>query len=118
MKIRIKGNTLRLRLSQTEVSKISSGEIVRDSIEFASSKLAYELVGTNETNVFADFRNNVITVNVPFDIVQNWANTDQVGFEADQELSQDNILHILVEKDFKCAVDRGEDESDLYDPPS
>ncbi|MEM6524814.1 MAG: hypothetical protein AAGF85_09125 [Bacteroidota bacterium] len=118
MKIRIKGNTLRLRLTQTEVSLMLSKGYVQDIIELASSKLAYELVRTNGTDVHADFRDNVITVRVPVDVIHNWGNTELVGFEANQEVSDGKTLSILVEKDFKCRIDRGEDESDLYDPPT
>lgn len=118
MKIRIKGNTLRLRLSQSEVDEVKSEGRTSDSINFGPRKLIYTLQVIDQPAVTASYDGDFIMVNVPAEVSEKWANTDQVGFEAEQPLEDGDKLYILVEKDFQCLNPRrGEDESDLFDNP-
>ena len=118
MKIRIKGNTLRLRLAQSEVALLESDGTVEDQIEFLSTPLKYRLECSDVATTTARYEQHCIAVTVPKPIALHWALTEQVGISATQDLAEDKTLSILIEKDFKCSMDRGEDESDLYDPPS
>ena len=118
MKVRISGNTLRLRLSQTEVNEVGTEGRVSDSIDFGLRKLIYMIQVVDQPEITASYEGDYITVNVPPSIANPWANTDQVGFEADLMLAGGNELYVLVEKDFKCLKPRErEDESDLFDNP-
>ncbi|GAA0890703.1 hypothetical protein GCM10009122_03820 [Fulvivirga kasyanovii] len=118
MKIRIKGNTLRLRLSQSEVDEVKNEGRTSDSIDFGHRKLIYTLQVIDQAEVSASYDGDFIMVNIPPEISENWANTDQVGFEAEQPLEGGDKLYILIEKDFQCLNPRrGEDESDLFDNP-
>lgn len=116
MKIRIKDNTVRLRLSQTEVNELKSNDKVEASIHFPGKKLTYALEKSRLVNLGADYISNKILISVPSDIIDHWVNTDLVGFDSTIRLGNERILQVLVEKDFKCSNDRGEDESDLFDP--
>jgi len=117
MKIRIKGNSLRLRLSQSEIEKVKNEGIVSDSISFGESKLIYSLQSTDSEEIFASFNGEFINVSVPHDIANEWANTDLVSLENNQNLNERGELSILIEKDFQCLVPRNEDESDLFENP-
>lgn len=118
MKIRIKGNTLRLRLSQSEVDEVKNTGRTSDSINFGSRKLIYTLQVIDQPEVTASYDSDFIMVNVPSRVSETWVNTDQVGFEVEQPLEDGEKLYILVEKDFQCLNPRrGEDESDLFDNP-
>lgn len=118
MKIRIKGNTLRLRLSQSEVEDVKNEGRTSDSINFGPRKLIYTLQVIEQEEVTASYDGDFIMVNIPPKISQTWTTTDQVGFDADQALEGGDKLYILVEKDFQCLNPRrGEDESDLFDNP-
>ncbi len=118
MKIRIKGNSLRLRLSQSEVSLISRQGKVVEYIKFPDTTLTYELISHPGNEIEAAYVMNKITVSVPQNILERWSGTDEVGFDSHISINDHESLYILVEKDFKCYVERGEDESDLFDPPS
>ncbi len=115
MKIRINGNTLRLRLSKTDLKNLEVSGTVRQSIGFADSELVYSLTQGDRSQIDATFMSNRIDVQVPKGILENWIATDEVGFDSTLHFAN-NDLYILVEKDFKCSIDRREDESDLFDP--
>ncbi len=115
MKIRIKGDTIRLRLSQTEVDEIAQLKPVIETTHFAASELRYCLTTHEKSATQAVFENNQITVYINCDIAKQWASTDQVGIETDSSVTPS----VLVEKDFQClTVREGEDESDLFTNPN
>ena len=118
MKLRIKGNSLRMRLSQSEVDILASTGSVMDVINFGQAKLTYQLTLAKSNEISAVYHDNVIAINVPQDTGAKWATSDQVGIEEDIDLGDGEVLSILIEKDFKCLTVRpGEDESDLYENP-
>ena len=59
-----------------------------------------------------------IRIEIDQKTVNDWVNTDQVGFEGSFPLENGDKLSILVEKDFKCLTERIEDESDLFPNPN
>lgn len=119
MKIRIKGNSLRLRLSQTEVSTFAeTGEVV-DQIQLTPDVAwQYALVSGNGAHDLAiRYDANKVSVVVPGQQAAAWAGSDQVGLESSIEVG-DAEVRLLVEKDFVCLADRpDEDESDLFANP-
>ena len=119
MKLRIKGNSIRLRLSQREVSDFARNARVEDSISFGNRKLTYALIKLNQAKeILASFENDRIEIGVPAAIADEWTQSEQVGFDAGQKLSGGETLKILVEKDFACLTAReGEDESDAFPHP-
>lgn len=122
MKLRIRGNSLRLRLSKGDVESFWENGFVSDEICFGVSptdKLVYSLEKSSDKKVRADILNGKITVFVPQNVAENWVETDEVGFEAEQVLGDDSRLKIVVEKDFVCLNPReNEDESDNYLHPN
>ncbi|MEL7005241.1 MAG: hypothetical protein AAFN93_21275 [Bacteroidota bacterium] len=119
MKIRIKGNSLRLRLSQSEVKDMIDLGLVEDSINFGSSQLTYRLIKNNTERTSVSFENNVIELSVKSTVISKWLVEQEVGFHEDIQLFDDQHLSVLVEKDFQClTVRKGEDESDLFQNPA
>ena len=120
MKLRILDNSIRLRLSQSEVQQVSEKGLVRGRVRFAGSNaFEYILESSPATvNPEAHMSNNVLTVRVPRMDIRQWADSERVSIDAAQVLSDGERLRILVEKDFRCLSPReGEDESDLYPHP-
>ncbi|MBI1224406.1 MAG: hypothetical protein GC192_04135 [Bacteroidetes bacterium] len=124
MKIRIQGNSIRLRLSQSEVTKFHETGSVSDSISFGGilgAKLSYSLERTDMPDMSATFDNNQISVFVPTELGVRWATSvEEVGMEHLQRVAAiDEALRILVEKDFKCLAERPDaDESDNFPNPN
>lgn len=119
MKIRIKDNSVRLRLSQTEVAKFGESGQFSSAIHFQQASLRYTLKRASCNAVQAKFAQNEITILVPGPVADNWCiNDSEVGFSAEQNTSGQNVVSILVEKDFACLQPREhEDESDNYPNP-
>lgn len=122
MKLRIRGNSLRFRLTQGEVSSLLAKNKVSESVRFSSSeenKLDYSLqVFERAAEPRARFENREILVELPMTVVESWATTDQVGIEYAQPTGDGKRLLIIVEKDFRCLQPRPEeDESDNFPNP-
>jgi hypothetical protein len=112
MKIRIKNNGLRYRLTRSEVTAFAHEGIFKEKVQIGDNSLVYILQRTAEAELSASFKNNIITMLVPENIANEWTNTDQVGFKARQ-----GDTELLVEKDFTCLDDVEEDQSDNYPNP-
>lgn len=113
MKLRIKGNTIRLRLTRTEVAEIGAGREVREVTEFSpTSEFVYRLQSASIEAVAANFNDNCLKINLPQAIAKAWASSNDVGIEATQQQ-----LNIIIEKDFACLSPRGEEDSDTFEHP-
>ena len=116
MKLRIKGNTLRMRLSEPEVDILAKGKSVIDKTEFPTSDLTYKVEPDNSNTV--KFEQGTVRIGLKTEDIDKWSNTDEVGISIESTSRSGNILSILVEKDFKCLTVRPEDESKLYPNPN
>ncbi len=120
MKLRIRDNSVRLRLTRGEVDTIKSEGLVKARTGFPGGReFRYELESSPASVTPAAFlSDNVLTVRLPETVVLAWATTEQVSIRGEQQLQDGDILSILVEKDFACLAPReGEDESDMYPHP-
>ena len=111
MKIRIKGDTIRLRLTQSEVADVADGQTVAETTSLPQPfTYALETSGERIGAAFADGR---MTVNVPHPIAAHWAGAEEVSLRG-----REGAVEILVEKDFACLVPRdGEDDPDAFPNP-
>jgi hypothetical protein len=118
MKIRIKGNSLRYRLTKSEVDQFIATGYVEEKINFGNSNLYYLLKKTDSDHLSASFNNNKITLNFPSSFINKWTDPAQVGFEFYMEIEgSDKPLYLLVEKDFTCLDKTNEDQSDNFPNP-
>lgn len=123
MKLRVRGNSLRLRLGKSEVTCLGHGERVEDAIAFgvsAADRLVYAVVSSDKAQTMvAHFAKNELLVTVPSQLAREWALGEGVGLEAAQPVGDGGTLAILVEKDFACLTPRtGEDDTDAYPNPT
>ncbi len=105
MKLRIQGNSLRLRLSEAEVNQFADTGQVEETILFSpdeTNALRYVLQQTSEKRVSVNFSENVITISIPDTMAQKWTDTDLVGFDDLIDLGNEKQLRIVVEKDLDC----------------
>lgn len=123
MKLRIRGNSLRLRLSRGEVAELAERGRVDDGIAFGSepeARLHYGIVCSDETSVLsARLGSAAIVVTLPTTVARAWAASDDVSLEAEQPIGAGDVLRLLVEKDFACLQPRaGEDDGDAFPNPN
>ena len=120
MKLRIRDNSLRLRLTQTEVQTLRAAGRVTAATAFpggASFEYALECDDAI-SEMSATLHDGNVIVHVPGAMAREWADSDQVSLRSEQSASDGGSLSLLVEKDFACLAPReGEDESDMYPHP-
>lgn len=112
MKIRIKNNGLRYRLTRSEVEAFAHDGFFKEKVQIGDDALTYLLQRATTAELSASFKNNIITMLVPENVADEWTGTDLVGFE-----HKTAKLHLLVEKDFTCLDQVDEDQSDNYPNP-
>lgn len=120
MKLRVRDNSIRLRLTRGEVETVQRDGLVRGRVPFGGGvSFDYVLESSPATvNPEAHMSSNVLTVRLPSNTVDRWAGSDEVSIAAEQVLDGGTPLSILVEKDFACLAPReGEDESDMFEHP-
>ncbi len=118
MKIRIKGNSIRFRLTQSEVKQLSETGSITETTELMGNVFQYQVKLIPEANQLrASYTNHTILLMVPETDGKNWFHTNTVGFEHEMELPNGKKLHLLLEKDFTCLENRAEDQSDNYPNP-
>lgn len=120
MKLRLRENSIRLRLLQGEVKILKETGTVSEKIMFSKSQiLVYTLkVSENMSEIFADFKDQEITIEIPKQTAQDWIQTNLVGLENEQKIDDEKTLKILIEKDFVCLerpLDK--DNADAYPHP-
>ena|ERR1700743_1449745 len=112
MKLRIKHNSIRFRLTQSDVSRLVTIGNLYDSVSFGALALGFAVRSTSGVELSATFTDNVVTLHMPLQMIEELADTDRIGFEANE-----GDLHLLVEKDFTCLENVAEDQSDNYPNP-
>lgn len=122
MKLRISGDSLRLRLSQAELARLADGGAVTETVHFGpepGARLSYELLAVEGApELDAELDDHTIRVRVSAAAVRTLATTEAVGLSVAQPIGADRTLTILVEKDFRCLVPRpGEDMTDAFPRP-
>lgn len=120
MKLRIRDNSVRLRLTRGEVETIKTEGLVQARTGFPGDRdFRYQLESSPASvGPEAFFSDNVLTVRLPETRVLGWASTEQVSIRGEQQLANGDVLSILVEKDFACLAPRdGDDDADTFPHP-
>jgi len=121
MKLRVRGDSMRLRLKRGEVDQLAAGISIVEKTHFPGAVLTYRLDVSRNSTISATFDNGSLLVSLPESKVLDWANTGEVSLYAEQKLSGSNTLSLLIEKDFKC-LEPGhhrecEDDEDTFPHP-
>ena len=121
MKLRLLDDSIRLRLSRSEVTAAHKTGVVEGQTRFPDGSVftfALEVL-EDGSEPSAAFAQNRLVVKLPALEVSGWANDDTaVSLRSELELPSGGPLRLLVEKDFRCLSPRGdEDQSDLFGNP-
>lgn len=120
MKLRIKGNSVRMRLTRSEVAQFAETGKFEESSFFgpsADDRLTYAIERSDSDSLSAAFRDGKLTVLIPADTGIDWTETETVGIEGDIPIGSNGELHILIEKDFVCLTRDDEDPNENYPHP-
>ena len=121
MKLRIKGHSLRLRVSPSEMERLQSAGRIEEIIHFApdpDAKLTYALEqAESEQELTVRYRPQEVTVVLSGESVRKWAQTEQVGVYGVVDVGRDQLT-LAVEKDFACLDRSDADNEDAFANPS
>ena len=110
MKLRIRGNSVRLRLTQGELERLRTEGSLQEAVTFGplpSQTLCYGLAISNElSSIKANYDQHGITIKLPAKQAEMWINTELVQLTEEQTLDDTDTLKILIEKDFACLTPR------------
>jgi len=106
MKLRFHKNSLRIRLSQSEVADLAAHGQIQERFEFPNSALSFSLrSGNSEAAVL---ENNEVSVTAPKD----WIDSDREGIEF-----HCGPMKVAIEKDYECLHRAGPDDADAFPNP-
>jgi hypothetical protein len=112
MKLRLEGNSIRLRVRKSDLGALENEGICRETLVFPNNVVFnYQLLTDSKTEtVYTELSADTLSVVLPLSIATNWLLSDEVGIEATLESG----LFILVEKDFPCKDRPNEDKKDTF----
>jgi hypothetical protein len=122
MKVRLKGNSLRLRLGRSEVSRLLLCGLVEESTAFGAlprQRLVYALTTTGAgSDLSASFDSGRMHVRIPTEAARRWAVSDELAISGSQPVGRGRRLRILIEKDLECLDPApGESQEDAFPHP-
>ena len=118
MKIRIRGNSIRYRLTRSEVEAFCTTGRFEENTNFGDVLFTYALQAKEGIETLdAKFHDNTITVFLEKNASKDWFETNQIGFSGSIQKTNGTALKLLVEKDFVCMDETVEDQSDNYPNP-
>ncbi len=118
MKLRIKGDSLRVRLSRSEVARLAEHGAVTETTHFApSSSLEYAIqLGSGDDGLTAHFVDGRLTITAQKTATQAWAAGDEVGLYGEARTGSGSLT-IAVEKDFACLDRDDAENADTFPNP-
>ena len=122
MKLRLTSNSVRFRISPTELKTLRETGKLESCTAFgpeADKRLAFVLLGCAEASTLRlDFAGTSIRVTIPDCAIARWTDSDEVGMEGTQAVADGQELKISIEKDFHCLESRAEDGADRFSNPA
>ncbi len=122
--MRIKGNSIRIRLTRSETDQIGKGLSVREEVQFGKNTSLHYILepAKNLFSLDAKLEGTTVRILIPEDQAKAWARSKAVSIDHQLESQGGEPgLFLLVEKDFSCLKPRArqrEDESDLFENPN
>jgi hypothetical protein len=121
MKLRIKGNSLRLRVSRSEFARFQAGGRIEETIHFSAAPeatLTYALESSfRPSPVAVRYGAREVTVILSKDRTRIWSDQSEVGVYTTLDIGPAGSLEVAVEKDFACLDRSGQDNSDTFTNP-
>jgi len=120
MKLRIKGNSIRLRVSQPEMAALLREGRIVETICFgaaADARLSYGLeVRDAGREIALEYRDGAVMAVLSASSARRWAESEDVGVYGDVETG-DGAVALLVEKDFACLDGDDPQDEDAFPNP-
>jgi len=123
MKLRLKGNAVRVRVDRRDLEQLLSQGRVMDEIRFGDGpgrQFAYvlEIGGAPDALPTVDFLDGRFVIQIGSATADDWSRNDTVGFDTTRDVGG-NTIRLILEKDFAC-LDRpaGQEADDQFAFPN
>ncbi|MDB5340692.1 MAG: hypothetical protein JWN70_6311 [Planctomycetaceae bacterium] len=123
MKLRIKDNSVRVRLDRRDLDRLIELGRVESVVRFGPTSqcafsYAVELRSVSNQHPTVDYYSGRLLLAIGREDANQWYNSELVGFEHEQTVDG-GVVRVLLEKDFAC-VDRpaGEESDDAWAFPN
>ncbi len=119
MKLRISGNSIRLRLSQSDVNLLVSEGKIAEKLLFPTPSHSFEyklsiLKSSDIPHVLFDGQKMIFEI--PQLEINNWANSNQEGIYKTINIENNKELNLQIEKDYKCLHKENETTDTFPNP--
>jgi hypothetical protein len=102
MKIRLFGDSVRIRLTQAEVEALAAGGAIESVTPFPGEALACT-VQPSQDSFEVHHASGRVSILIPQTRTTEWASSDEVGMYAEQvPANGGRAMQIAIEKDYRC----------------
>jgi hypothetical protein len=113
VKLRLRHNSVRLRLTRSDVDQFQRFGRVKDLVEFPQASLVFSLESSGDAEVIqASFVDGHLAILVPPEQGHAWVANGEVGMEGVFQ-----GLSILIEKDWPCLHRGVTEDEDTFSRP-
>lgn len=118
MKLRIQGDSIRVRLTRTEVADLAAGKPVMQTTSFSPTASLLSLIAASPQAAapLATFDSGRLVITLPQERTRCWAESDEVSIQAVQPIDDHPSLTLFIEKDFECLHHRAENVDAFPNP--
>ena len=121
MKLRIKANSIRLRFSKTELASLVAGQPLEEAVRFSAQpdgQLIYTLTpARSDSEKVVEFTGSRLSVSLSAEQIATLSGSNEIGIYTSVAIGLDEVLEIMVEKDFACLDGTDEDNRDTFAHP-
>ena len=121
MKLRIQGNSIRLRLLRSEVTRFIEEGRIAETVRFASADQAFFTYALEHeagaAGVEVRYKPSEAVVILPESEARSWAETERVGIYASVNIGNHGDLAVAIEKDFACLDLSDAENHDTFPNP-
>jgi hypothetical protein len=120
MKLRIQGNSLRLRITPSEMIQLMEKGRIEETIHFGAddnARLTYSLEHAEQVpSIVVRYGTQGIAVVIALRDALHWTSTQDVGLYGEVPTSN-GILSLAIEKDFACLDKSDGENADRFKNP-
>jgi hypothetical protein len=117
MKLRLRENSVRIRVTQTEVARLATGQPIEQVTRFTPTTQLTCRVVPSSAAASVSFDRDCLSLLLPNELIHRWASTQEVGISLTQRIDDEQTLSILIEKDFECLHPGHEVNEDAFPNP-
>jgi hypothetical protein len=120
MKLRIKGDSLRLRIAPSELTRLMETGRIEETVHFGlkeDARLTYALEHAGVEVLTVRHEGTQVAVVLPTAMARGWADGDGVGLYG-SVVTASGLLDVAVEKDWACLDRDDAENADTFPHPN